>query len=113
MKNVYKFLKSNIIIFIALGGFVYFISVAFSGDNSKTDAWVLAKHEVELKLKSPSSAKFPSMNEAKISEYGDTYIITSYVDADNSFGAKVRSEFTVTLKKNDGGDYIVEYVYIE
>lgn len=112
MKIISKFLKSKLFVFVILGFFVYFIFIAFGGNDSNTKLWVLAKHEVESKLKSPSSAKFPSSKEAQIRDLGDMCIITSYVDAENSFGAKIRNKFTVTFTKDSNGNYITESVYI-
>lgn len=112
MKVISKFLKSKIFIFIILGIFIYFIFGAFGGENEKTEAWVLAKHEVESQLKSPTSAKFPSSSEAEIMDLGDMCIVTSYVDAENSFGAMMRNNFSVTFKKDSKGNYITESVYI-
>lgn len=113
MRKIYKNMKSNLLIIIPLGFFIYFVFVAFSGGNDNSKVWVLAKHEVEIRLKSPSSAKFPSSNEAKIMDLGDTCIVTSYVDAENSFGASIRNKFTVTLRKDSSGNYTTESVYIE
>lgn len=108
-------LISNLIIIFALGFFIYFIFSAFGGGNGETKAWVLAKHEVETRLKSPSSAKFPAMGSEDVSirEIGERYLISSYVDAQNSFGATVRSKFTVILKKDSNDKYITESVDIK
>jgi hypothetical protein len=113
MRKKYKNMKSNLLIIVSLGFFLYFVFVALGGGNDNSKVWVLAKHEVESRLKSPSSAKFPSQSEANISEVGDKYIVKSYVDAENSFGASIRNKFTVTLRKNSSGKYIVESVNIE
>ena len=107
---------SNLFVVGIILTFLYVVVklVSVGGRDNKVDAWVLTKHAVEQKLKSPSTAKFPSYGgkDVKFTEYDDTCIITSYVDAQNSFGAKVRSSFVATLKKNSNGDYIVESVYI-
>lgn len=62
-----------------------------------TQLWVIAKKVVEGKLKSPKSAKFPSINQASITRRSDSIVVQSYVDAENSYGAKIRSNFTVIL----------------
>lgn len=55
-------------------------------------------------LKSPSSAVFCSYPDARINNKGDNeYWVTGYVDANNSFGTSVRSEFTVTLTLTEYG----------
>lgn len=48
-------------------------------------------------LKSPSTSKFPLLTEWKFAKTPDSVVISSYVDAQNSFGAVVRSFFTVKL----------------
>ena len=116
MRKLCKWLKTNLILVIAIIGILYFITSLFGNGNGgtkdKSKVWVLAKHSVETKLKSPSSAKFPSKSKADISEMNGKYVVKSYVDADNSFGSSIRSKFTVTLIKNSSGDYIVESVDI-
>lgn len=74
-------------------------SNASSSSSKYTDEeiWVIAKHVVEEKLKSPKSAEFPYIKEVTITRRSDSIIVKSYVDADNSFGAKIRNNFTVVL----------------
>ncbi len=64
----------------------------------KSSIWWCAKDIVENNLKSPSSAKFCGVNEASVySNGGDEYTVIGYVDADNSYGANIRSSFITTL----------------
>lgn len=64
----------------------------------------MAKHFVEKNLKSPRSAKFPwSFDEYQVyalegQGYENSYEVTGYVDAQNSFGADIRSRFIVQIK---------------
>lgn len=59
-----------------------------------------AKEEVLKKLKSPSTAKFADFSKIKYRDHKDgTYIIESYVDSQNSFGATVRTKFRCTITK--------------
>ncbi|WP_195668837.1 hypothetical protein [Bacteroides intestinalis] len=65
-------------------------------------AFEAAKKAVKAKLKSPSSAKFASQadNESKYKINDDgSVIIQSYVDADNSFGANIRTFFRCTVDR--------------
>lgn len=52
-------------------------------------------------LKSPSSAKFPNINEWGFSKQNGEIVIQSYVDSDNSFGANLRSAFQFTIDASD------------
>lgn len=65
--------------------------------------WKLAQEEILSQLKSPSSAQFgssaPASSDVKVTRYNDEYYVESWVDAENSFGATIRSNFEVTLKK--------------
>lgn len=52
-------------------------------------------------LKSPSSAKFPNVNEWAFQKKDDEILIQSYVDSENSFGANLRSKFQFTINASD------------
>lgn len=70
----------------------------------KEFAWTCAKDIVLSSLKSPSTAEFCSYSEANILYNGGTaYTVYGYVDAQNSFGAMLRSNFTVTLTLTEQG----------
>jgi len=58
----------------------------------------LSEEYVKLGLKSPASAVFPSLDEWNFSRPYDPIVeISSYVDAQNSFGALIRSDFTIQI----------------
>lgn len=57
---------------------------------------------VTVGLKAPSTAKFQPYYEARITNVDDTYTVTSYVDAQNSFGAQLRTYFTCKVKYGSG-----------
>lgn len=65
---------------------------------NKTYALNLAEDKIRSLLKAPSTAEFANYRDAQISESGYTYTITSYVDAQNSFGAKLRKYFKVRVE---------------
>ena len=53
-----------------------------------------AQYDVKANLKAPSTAKFPaSFSEYSFSRSKTIYKITGYVDAENSYGAMIRSNF--------------------
>jgi len=73
-------------------------------DSDNRDVWVCAQNVVEEHLKSPSTADFCSYTEATITPLGNNrYEIKGYVDAQNGFGAMVRSYFTVELTLTSSG----------
>jgi hypothetical protein len=55
-------------------------------------------------LKAPSTADFPMMDYTAVRGAGNLYIVKSYVDAQNSFGAKLRSNYLCTVKWIGIGD---------
>lgn len=57
---------------------------------------LVAQVEVDVKsqLKAPSTAKFCGTLEYKIQRVKESFKISGYVDSENSFGAKIRSNFS-------------------
>lgn len=65
--------------------------------HTKGDAFAIAEKAVKGKLKSPSTAKFCSVTEATIGCSGNTWVVRGWVDAQNSLGATIRTQFAVTF----------------
>ena len=82
--------------------------------DDQISVWVEAEDIVKNNLKSPSTAKFPfSFSDGDITEIADnTFKVTSYVDSENSFGAKIRSNFSITILKS-GDKYTYKDLSIE
>lgn len=57
----------------------------------------VAQEFIKQTLKAPSTAEFPD-TEATYNAADDTYTVLGHVDAENSFGAKLRSLWTCTVK---------------
>jgi hypothetical protein len=83
-------------------------------DLEKGFAWGAAIIAVKENLKAPSTAKFPfSYSSADIKKIDiNTFVVKSYVDAENSFGAKIRNNFTVTIIKNSETSFNYKDIYI-
>lgn len=92
---------------VILLGSVALMTSTFCGcgsSNRERDAWVCAQNVVKEKLKSPSTADFCSYPDASITDMGDDrYKVEGYVDAENLFGAEIRTDFTVTLTLTKNG----------
>lgn len=73
----------------------------------------MAKEIVESALKSPSTADFPSIfsDDIKMARNKNIVAVQSYVDAQNSFGAMIRSEWTVQFKVIDISSYSYQLIY--
>ena len=73
------------------------------GDS--TDAYLVCQDFVSEGLKAPSTAEFASMSNSTINNTsGDYWSVSSYVDAQNSFGAMIRTHFVCELTYR-GDDY--------
>ncbi len=81
---------------------------------SSTDAYFMATRFVRESLKSPRSAKFPPDREATVRHLGDNqFVISSYVDAENSFGALIRSHYICVIHSNDGNTFSLDSLVFE
>lgn len=82
--------------------------------DERVFAWMVAEQEVKARLKSPSTAKFPfsaASKDVDIQKSGDTYVVKSYVEAQNSLGAVIKNNFTVKFTR-DGDKYTILEVNI-
>jgi hypothetical protein len=67
----------------------------------------IAKENISSKLKSPSTAKFQPLIDIQ-SEYKEGFFYMSiWVDAQNSFGATVREQYTVKYKAEGDNVYLI------
>ena len=106
MKTVF-----NIVLVLCAAALIYICYSSIMGpinfEKAKKErlirnAFESSKKEVKLQLKSPSTAKFATEldEESKYKINDDnSVIIRSYVDAQNSFGATVRTHFQCTVDK--------------
>jgi len=117
---------SKIAAWVIVGGFVLWVgSCVFRGPGESrlpTDrsgdeigAWVEMQFYVEEQLKSPSSADFPFGGAQKHVKYldGGRYRVTSYVDAQNSLGASIRTHFDGVIKKTADGWLVESFEFRE
>ena len=74
-------------------------NIPWDQEDHSLDAWVYTKIYVENALKSPRTAKFPWDYSEFVTRNGTTYMINSYVDAENSFGAMIRTYYKATVKE--------------
>jgi len=70
----------------------------------KSEAYIYAKQAIRPQLKSPRSAKFGSYGQTDITHYQDcSVMVKGFVDAQNGFGALIRSHYNVHLKHSEAG----------
>lgn len=72
--------------------------------HSDDDAFYCAQLIVEDYLKAPSTAKFCKLSDATVTHLGNgEYMVTGWVDAENSYGVMIRSDFVVTYTATEKG----------
>lgn len=77
--------------------------------QAEIDAFVMSQNFVEKRLKAPSTAEFCSYSDATVLDLGDgRFRVSAYVNAENSFGAKVRTTYICVLKSKDGDTWTLE-----
>ncbi len=70
--------------------------------DEKTQAKLFAQAVHTLTLKAPSTAVYSDLNETAIAENDGMYTVTGWVDAQNSYGAMIRTPFSILVFKKDG-----------
>ncbi len=82
-------------------------SPAETAQDEKIEAWVMAEEFVRRNLKSPDTADFGSAfkdyqdpEKCVVSTGPGSFRVTGWVDAQNSFGAKLRNRFTCSLRRS-------------
>lgn len=83
--------------------------------DEKSDYQIKCQYAIKDMLKSPSSAKFPNINEWGFNKDNGIATIIGYVDSQNGFGTMIRSEFQFKIRESnnsvvslifDGVEYI-------
>lgn len=104
----------GVIVLACLGALVWFyFSFTPRGPAGPvlTDAYINSQVYVQSQLKAPATAKFPYSGDAsavKVTDLGGNVAeVTAYVDAQNSFGAMIRTHYTATLQWVSGSDWKV------
>ena len=65
----------------------------------KVDAVLMAQKFMKNRLKAPATAEFQSFTDAEVNSFpGDEFKVSTYVDAQNAFGAKIRTKYIAHLK---------------
>jgi hypothetical protein len=83
------------------------VVVMLSGSDSSerdhsTMAVIQCQHFVRDRLRAPSTADFPFLDHSTRSAGSDRYVVTSYVDAQNGFGATIRNNWRCEIQFSGG-----------
>jgi hypothetical protein len=81
-------------------------AAAAKAEDQRTWAMTMAEQFVKKNLKSPATADFPWPSEFKIHDLGhNEWLVSSYVDSQNGFGALIRSNWVCKLRDNGNGTW--------
>lgn len=102
-----------ILVIIAIIAAILMLVTCSGGSSSKssndwnTESWAKSYAQIIVKdnLKAPSTAKFCNTAREMTAKNmgGSKWKVTGWVDAENSFGAMIRSDFEVVLELNSNG----------
>ena len=78
-------------------------------------ACVMSQTFAKERLKAPATAKFASYRESQVTDKGNgEYLVSSHVDAENSFGAKIRTRYICHLKYTGNNRWqLMEFKFLE
>lgn len=75
-------------------------------------AYIAAQDFVKQNLKSPASVEWPGMFDAGYGEGTplgeDRYLVNSWVDAQNGFGALIRNRYSAIVREEDEDRWVLE-----
>lgn len=64
------------------------------------DAWIASHRLIEQRLKAPGTASWSPFQDSQVSRGADgTVMVVGWVDSQNSFGAKVRTNYSALVKR--------------
>lgn len=72
--------------------------------TKKHEAWDICSEFVRDRLKAPKTADFAEYKDegTSVLKYGSAFVVNGYVDAENSFGANIRTQYVCTVKPVGG-----------
>ena len=90
-------------ILLVLGFFGNMIDSGGGGSGDNIGAVLACQDFVERQLRAPATADFPPARQATVTQQGsNAYRVSSHVDAENAFGAMIRSQWTCTVEYDNG-----------
>lgn len=115
MQNINLSFKQGLLIIVLVFGGIIGVAAWFGESSSQQEqakkpaaeqterarryqAYDCAKNRITDLLKAPSTAEYQSYSDADIQGTGTSYTVRSFVDAQNSFGAMLRTEFTCSVE---------------
>ncbi len=110
----------RIVLIILLVPLCVWFSSCSSSDEEKADepdaisAYVMSHQFMEDRLKAPATAKYPRYDKSFVNDLGEgRYTVDAYVDAENSFGAMIRTNYSCTLKYAGDDKWTLESINLD
>jgi hypothetical protein len=69
-----------------------------SDTGAQVGAYQSCERAVKTTLKAPSTADFSGYSDSDIKSAGNIYTVAGYVDSENSFGAKIRTDWNCQVR---------------
>jgi hypothetical protein len=85
-------------------------SMPSSDDGDPYAAYVACQQQLEQQMKAPSTADWPALSDVQVTHVSETFTMAGYVDAENSFGAKIRATWTCKATHETGDQYVVSAI---
>ncbi len=112
--------RRNLLIALAAGAFVILVVIPLMGrraphgseerpaatprPHSRAGAEIHCKGAIRDRLKAPSTADFPWWATETVEYEPGAYRVWSYVDAQNSYGAQIRTQYLCTIRYRGGNE---------
>ena len=109
-----KRLPTSLIVFFVISFVCLILAFLFANHPEKEltlaeSSWYTCRQFISEQLVAPSTADFQLIDRSKIRQTSDNYFdMTMYVDAENSFGAKLRTKFYCELIYRNDTWYLLE-----
>ncbi len=103
--------KFGAVVLVLFAGLLI-LGAVVGGEKDRCDdtigAFVMSQSFVKDALKAPATATFPySSSEGVTITKADncSFVVKAYVDAQNSFGAKLRTNYAIKMRRGDGDSW--------
>lgn len=117
----------NLLLLAAVGASSFGLTVLFNAGESRPTttppptpspcedsrrAYIASQFYAEDRLKSPSTAEFPTSRLIRVNYIGACqHQVHAYVDAQNSFGAMIRQNYYAELQYQDGDWRLIDFTF--
>lgn len=107
--NIFFLIIIVLIVFLMLRSCINRVSSV-----GELDAYIAAQMFIEKRLKAPNTADFENYNSDNVRKISENkYSVRGYVDAENSFGAKIRSQFSCQLEYLGDNEWRLIYLNMD